>query len=344
MATIMNRTSGPEFTTLHAVVITSFLAAMGIYSYYKTNDELQQPVIALTPKPKSNSSTIVNVKNVDIPMIEPRKQLCIPGSTKARLTNKSQVSPDTVMLTFEFIGEGKIVPVGKHIKIFAPNPNHTTSTHWNGEVDAEAGKEIIERKYTPVSSSDSGFVLVIKAYKPNDVFKDGGKMSQYLAGLNLGDDVDVALPFGIMEYLKCGQFKKSKQIVHVDSVGMVAGGSGITPMLRLIEAALDDPEDTTKFSLIFANRSECDILLRKKLDHLASTHSDRFKVAYTLTRPPEEWNGEVGLVSKEMLRKHMPPNSPNTLVLLCGPPKMIKNCCKNNLESLGYSSQLTWDF
>ena len=43
---------------------------------------------------------------------------------------------------------------------------------------------------------------------------------------------------------------------------MVAGGSGLTPMLQVAEELLARPGETTKLSLIFANQSEADIILK----------------------------------------------------------------------------------
>jgi NAD(P)H-flavin reductase len=72
----------------------------------------------------------------------------------------------------------------------------------------------------------------------------------------------------------------------------VSGGSGITPMYQLISHALSIPEDKTKFTLMFANVTEKDILLRKEWDTLAKEHPDRFKVVYTVDKAPYFWKGE----------------------------------------------------
>ena len=56
---------------------------------------------------------------------------------------------------------------------------------------------------------------------------------------------------------------------------MIAGGTGITPMLQLIRAILKDPRDKTKMWLVFANQTENDILLRTELEEVASNHPDR---------------------------------------------------------------------
>ena len=44
-----------------------------------------------------------------------------------------------------------------------------------------------------------------------------------------------------------------------------------------------------------------------------------------------------GFVDEAMVREHLPPAGDDTLVLLCGPPPMIKFACFPNLEKVGHS-------
>jgi len=99
---------------------------------------------------------------------------------------------------------------------------------------------------------------------------------------------------------------------------MIAGGTGITPMLQVIRAALKNPLDRTKLSLIYANVNPEDILLKKELDELAASHTHRFKVYYVLNNPGASWSGGVGFVSKDHIAKYMPPTDANIKVLMCG--------------------------
>ena len=99
---------------------------------------------------------------------------------------------------------------------------------------------------------------------------------------------------------------------------MIAGGTGITPMLQIIRAALKNPQDPTRLSLIYANVNYEDILLKNELDELADKYPSRFNVFYVLNNPPTGWMGGVGFVSKEQIATHLPASHDNIKILLCG--------------------------
>lgn len=66
----------------------------------------------------------------------------------------------------------------------------------------------------------------------------------------------------------------------------------------MIEEVLYNPNDKTKITLIFANVSVNDILLKEELDKFAEKYPDRFKVYYTVDKVSraegKTWKGEVG--------------------------------------------------
>jgi len=174
----------------------------------------------------------------------------------------------------------------------------------------ENGKDVI-RPYTPVSDTeDKGFFdLVVKTYPQ-------GVMSKYMATLNPGDKLDFKGPFPKFEY-KPNTLKK---------IGMIAGGSGVTPMIQIVQHILKNPNDKTQVSLLFANLSENDILLKQELDALALRNKDRFKVHYTIDKQTtKHWNEEVGFITDDMVKKFMPPPNKDNRVLVCGPPGLMKH-------------------
>ncbi|KAH9946681.1 NADH-cytochrome b5 reductase [Amylocystis lapponica] len=226
------------------------------------------------------------------------------------LREKIVVSPNTAIYRFALPHPEDVLglPIGQHISVSA-------------EID---GKDIM-RSYTPTSSDDDlgHFDLLIKAYEK-------GNISRYVSLLKIGDNIRVKGPKG--------QFKYHPSLsTHI---GMIAGGTGITPMLQIIRAALKNPLDRTKLSLIYANVNIEDILLKKELDQLAASHANRFTVFYVLNNAPEGWTGGVGFVSKEQIEKYMPPTSDNNKVLMCGPPPML-SAMKKYLAELNYPAPRT---
>ena len=127
-------------------------------------------------------------------------------------------------------------------------------------------------------------------------------------------------------------------------VVMVAGGTGITPMLQLIRAIAKDPRDKTKVSLLYANQTEKDILLREELEEVAKKHPDQVKLWYTIDTASEGWKYSTGFVNDDMISKQMFPPSPDTIVLMCGPPPMINYACTPNLDKLGYDPKLRFAY
>ena len=105
----------------------------------------------------------------------------------------------------------------------------------------------------------------------------------------------------------------------------------------MIGAILADPSDPTHISLLYANQTEDDILVRDMLEELAAKHPTRMKVWYTLDRPPASWKYSTGFITDTMIAEHLPPPGDDTLVLMCGPPPMVKFACQANLDKLGHA-------
>ena len=255
------------------------------------------------------------------------------------LIEKEEISHDTRKYRFGLPSKEHILglPVGQHIHL-----------------SAQINGELVIRSYTPVSSDDDkGFVdLVVKVYRKNvhPKFPDGGKMTQYLDEMKLGDTIAFRGPSGKLQYLGNGKFSIKKlrkdppQIVNVKKVNMIAGGSGITPMLQLVNEILKRSGDDTQLALLYANQSEQDILLRDDLDVLAAKHQDKFKVWYTVDRASETWKYSVGFVSDKMIQDNLFSPSTNTITVMCGPPPMINFACLPSLEKLSYDKELNFAY
>lgn len=102
-------------------------------------------------------------------------------------------------------------------------------------------------------------------------------MSQYLDRMSLGDSMDIDGPLGHITYEEPGVIRHLGEDVHVKHFVAIAGGTGITPVVQVLRAVLENPSDDTRFSLIYAARVPEDLLLRKELDEWAE-HHEQFTV------------------------------------------------------------------
>lgn len=256
-----------------------------------------------------------------------------------RLVDKESLTHDTMRFVFALPSKEHVLglPTGQHVYV---------SARINGS--------LVVRPYTPVSRQNhKGYVeLVVKIYRKNTHprFPEGGKMSQYLENLEPGDFLDFRGPSGLLVYSGRGEFsiraekKAEPRIRFARELGLIAGGTGITPMYQLAQEVLSDPNDSTRISVLFANQSEDDILIRDLLEKLRDEHPDQFKIWYTVDRAGQDWPYSTGFVNAEMVRAHLPPPGKDTLILACGPPPMIQNAINPALDELGYSPEMRFNY
>lgn len=288
------------------------VAAAGAWIYYPTAKMQRQRGATDTA---SSPSTLIDIRKVTAPV---------------RLMERHSLTHDTDHFRFSLPSPDHVLglPAGQHVVLHTMLDGHK-----------------LVRVYTPVSSnSDKGIMdIIVKLYRPCDAFPEGGKMSKVLDALRPGDSMEVSGPVGKFFYLGNGKlgFKTEKwdpepnRFFDVKKVIMLAGGSGLAPMLQLVKHVLADPTDGTQLELLFANKTEDDIILRDHLDELASKHPEQLRVWYTLDKAPPGWEFSEGFVSADMIKATMSPPGQDTFVLVCGPKRMIR-ACMNSLASLEY--------
>jgi NAD(P)H-flavin reductase len=259
------------------------------------------------------------------------------------LESKKMISQDTRLFRFKLPSKEHELglPVGQHLLLRAKGPDG----------------EYVTRAYTPVRTG-AGFVdFVIKVYLANvhPRFPEGGQLTPILDALKEGDTVDVKGPFG--QYIFNTDILQPKSTVNgsvnadslttfthtpsgekklFDTIGFIAGGSGITPVLQVCHALVANAARKLKISILFANRTVEDILCKDLLDELAK--DPRVTVWYTVDVQPEHqpWKYSVGFVNREMIEAHLPKPAEKTVIFMCGPPPMLNFACKPNLEKAGH--------
>jgi len=308
-----------DFTAVHSAKAWKDLEA-----YYIGDLVEEGAAPAATPAAAAGAGAVTSESG-------PPKALDTKKKVAVTLVSKENLSSDVRRLRFA-------LPTPKHV-LGLPIGNHFF-------VNAQVDGAPCMRAYTPTSLDDDvGFVeMVIKVYfrNTNPRFPDGGKMSQHFESLKIGDTIDIKGPIGHFTYLGRGKFKLHNELRSTESIGMICGGTGITPAYQIIKAALKDPEDRTKFYVLYANQTPADVLLREELDAWATAHPGRVHIWYTVDRVPEgtDWPFSVGFIDEEMVKKHLPAPGKNgeSFVGMCGPPPMVKFACIPNLEKAGYTA------
>ena len=119
-------------------------------------------------------------------------------------------------------------------------------------------------------------------------------------------------------------------------VGLVAGGTGITPMISIIRWILAQGLGVELF-LVYANKTEADIIFLDEWDEDAREHAS-FHCYPVLEQPPAGWSQGTGRITEDILRRHLPSPGPETVIFLCGPPPMV-DPLEAALKGLGHSEQ-----
>ncbi len=249
-----------------------------------------------------------------------------------KLVNKTKLTRDTRLFRFSLPTDDNILglPIGNHLFICANIDN-----------------KYYQRAYTPISQDDDvGFVeFIIKIYFKNENprFPQGGLMTQYLEMLNIDDTIDIKGPIGHFKYLGKQEFEINNEKRSCKYMGLIAGGSGITPIYQIIKYAIKNKDYSVKFFILYANQTPNDIILYNELLELSKNYKDIINIWFTIDKNPDEidWNYSTGFIDELMLKTHMPPyinkdNTKDITIVMCGPPPMIKFACIPNLLKIGY--------
>ncbi|MDP3091642.1 MAG: NADH-cytochrome b5 reductase [Nitrospira sp.] len=203
-------------------------------------------------------------------------------------------------------------------------PSDTTLDMLPGDhlyVHATIDGKSVKRPYTPSSmpGATGSFDLTVKRYET-------GVISRYLHDRQVGETVLMSGPNPGGHWVD-GMAKK---------VGFVAGGSGITPMIAIIRWILARGLPV-ELVLLYANKTEADIIFRAEWDAYARAHSN-FHCHHVLSEPPVGWSQGTGRISEVALRTHLPAPGADTVIFLCGPPPMV-DVIETTLKSIGHAEQ-----
>lgn len=138
-----------------------------------------------------------------------------------------------------------------------------------------------------------------------------GKFTEELHKMQCGDIVGIRGPYG-------RGFPIDKMRGH--DVLLVAGGLGIAPLRSLINNIHDERSEFGKIIIIYGSKSPSEIMFRDQFEMWR--HRKDFELHLTVDNGDENWDGEVGVVTKPFAQLEI--DADNTFGALCGPPVMYR--------------------
>ncbi|XP_063403190.1 cytochrome b5 reductase 4-like isoform X1 [Mytilus trossulus] len=228
----------------------------------------------------------------------------------------SEVSHNCKLLCIHLPPElSMCVPLGHHVHV-----QHNIS----GMTIARSYTAVIKSLLPDKQDDRLGSViyLMIKIYKD-------GALTPWIGSLAPGDTIDISYPEGTF---------KEESLRDVTDLVMYAAGTGFTPMIRLIYHCLHvDQKPSRNIKLMFFNKTEKDILWKDQLDSLMQDFKN-FTVEYVLSEANDNWQGQKGRVTKEIMETFTPAStkdSSNLLICACGPTAFTEIVSQYSKE-LGY--------
>lgn len=244
-----------------------------------------------------------------------------------KLVKSEQVTHDTKYLTFALPKSDQVSGLTTASLVFA-------------KFVTPKGSNVV-RPYTPISDIDQEGTIefAIKKY-------DTGKMSPHIHDLKENDTLSFKGPI----------IKWKWDPSQFESIALIGGGSGITPLYQLVHEISKNPEDKTKVQLFYGSQTENDVILKKELDDIQAKHPDQIKIHYFADKVSSDWTGETGYISKDFLKSHLPGPNSNSKIFVCGPPGLYEAISGNKvsptdqgevtgaLAELGYTKENVFKF
>lgn len=164
-----------------------------------------------------------------------------------------------------------------------------------------------KRSYTIASSPTQ------RAYVELTVKREAqGAVSRHLHDdVKEGDPVRIAGPFGRFTFTG----------TDAESIVLIAGGVGITPMMSVLRFLTDTAWGGDIF-FVYAARSTDEFVFRGEIEQLERRHANLHVFASMQRAPGTVWHGAEGHITRELLESAVPEIAKRR-IHLCGPPPMM---------------------
>lgn len=212
----------------------------------------------------------------------------------------------------------ELIPIGRYV-----------------EVKMNVMEMEVSRSYTPVppclhpedmapNYKPDCICLMIKRY-PN------GALSPSITKLEPGQTLTMSNGLGAFVTESFDRYP----VIH-----MLAGGTGLTVMLGIIQRALAR-RSVTLINLLNFNKDEDNMFYVTQLDKASA--EKKFKVTHILSQAEDKWEGRRGTLSDELLKELIGECSSEGCVFTCGPKGFVLSA-KKCIQKLGWKPHQTYEF
>lgn len=156
--------------------------------------------------------------------------------------------------------------------------------------------------------------------------KKCGTVTEYLHGLEAGSEIGIRGPYG-------NNFPVNDELKGKDLL-FIAGGIGLAPLRSVINYIMDKRDDYGKVDIVYGARTPDDLVHKEDIFNNWPNRPDT-NVFLTVDRECEGWDGHVGFVPQYIKELGL---DTNKVVLICGPPIMIKFVLQG-LEEIGFKKE-----
>ncbi len=271
---------------LHNLLALAVLSAAGIHSWFKGPDLRHSQTMRLLWLALGLVGLIAYLRHLLWPRIAAARHLC-------HVTAVKQEAPHIWTLTFA-------PPQGAAIPAYQPGQFHFVTLKRGRGLPAE------EHPFSIASSPlESGGL--------SSTLKEAGDFTRTIGQTRIGDAAILEGPFGRFS-LTCHP--------NLEHLVFIAAGIGITPLMSMLRY-LRDTQSRQPVLLLYANRSEPDIVFREELEGMARAGAPGLQLVHVLSRPSPQWAGETGRIDLARLRQHCATNLHTSSFYICAPPAMI---------------------
>ncbi|XP_017877539.1 cytochrome b5 reductase 4 isoform X3 [Ceratina calcarata] len=196
----------------------------------------------------------------------------------------------------------------------------------------------VTRSYTPVppclhpadvalNYKSDCLCLMIKKYPQ-------GALSPSIVALKVGQTLSLSNSIGAFVVESFDRYT----VLH-----MIAGGTGLTPMLGIIQRALGR-RNVKSINLLNFNKDEDNLFYQAQLARASTESNSRLKVTHVLSLETENtWTGRRGKLSDDLLKELVAESTPDACIFICGPGGFVE-AARKSLQKLDWKPYQMYEF